>query len=420
MRNAKKKKITYGKKKTSILPNHKSKVKALSSQQKVVNTTNSSTEEVFTATKGRKVFFHAFIGIQKLFLLHRFEIYKHIKKAWQSLTQLLYKLYRKECKLAEALRQYLKTLIGSTLLLLFYTLVGLNSPATYPPLFAIIHQHETVSIIVIIFVTVYLVRVLLVGTKSEQEEDKKPKQSQHQYLHPLLFLNIISYTSSFFLLVVLLLLLIRPAGCPTAICPTPQRILVFHPQGIHDRNLEMYFIANQSTFYVIPGNPSQYTQSNLPQAIPALHTDGEKSLLFYNLSIGLNSLQQGHFGMIIEEVNLAILQVAPLPHPLNVWNDTSSYVHYENENQYRGIYLGQQAGAVIPTDYLRFQYGFVQLKPGEADQIDIHVISRIEANIWFTVQVVYRIDNESQLYTLRLPQQFEIMFANKSDWHLYS
>src|SRR5947209_9118205 len=121
MRKANKKKITYGQKKASISPNHKSKVKALSSQQKVVNTTNSSTEEVFTATKGRKVYFHAFNGIQKLFLLHRFEIYKQIKKAWQSLTQLLCKLYRKEYELAKVLRKYIITLIGNTLVVLFLT-----------------------------------------------------------------------------------------------------------------------------------------------------------------------------------------------------------------------------------------------------------------------------------------------------------
>ena len=154
-------------------------------------------------------------------------------------------------------------------------------------------------------------------------------------------------------------------------------------------------------------------------SIGALHSDGKNSTSLYHLIIGLDSLQQGRFGMVIEEVNLVIQQVAPIPHPLNVWNYNTP-VHYENENQYRALYLGQTTGAVIPTDYLRFQYGFVQLKPGETDQIDIHFISRIEANIWFSVQVVYRIDNESILHTLKLPQVFEIMFANKSDWHLYN
>ncbi len=419
MRKAKKRTTSYSKKKADTPSIRKGKAKASPSAVKVVSTINSSTKEVFTATRGKRDYCQFFNGILELFPLHHYKIYEQLKHQWQSLTQLLYKLRCKERELAKVLREYLKTLIGSALLLLFFTLVGLNSPASYPPLFTIIHLHQTISIIVILLLALYLMRVLFVGTDSKQKEDgKKLDQSKKKYVRPLLIMNVISNSGSILLLFMLVLLLIRPWWCPSAICPTPQRILITHPQSIHDENLEVYFIEVQSAFYVIPGNPAHYKLSNLPMSISALHSDGQNSTLLYHLIIGLDSLQKERFGMVIEKVNLVIQQVAPIPHPLNVWNYTSP-VHYENENHYRALYLGQETGAVISTNYLRFQYGFVQLKPGETDQIDIHIISRVEANIWFSVQVVYRINNESILHTLKLPQVFEIMFANKSDWHFY-
>src|SRR6266567_546556 len=418
MRKAKKRTSFHGKKKADTPSIQKAKAKALPSTVKVVSTISSSTKEVSPATRGKRDYTHLFKGIRNLFPLHHHEVYEQLKHWWQNLTQLVYKLRCKERELAKVLREYLKTLIGSTLLLLFFTLVGLNSPASYPPLFTIIHLHQTLSIIVILLLTLYLLRVLLVGPKSEQEKSKELDQSRKRYVHPLLIMNVISYSGSILLLFILVLLLLRPEWCPSAVCPPPQRILITHPQSIHDENLEVYPIEVQSAFYVIPGDPAHYKPSTLPMSISALHTDGKDSMSLYHLIIGLDSLQQGRFGMIIEEVNLVIQKEAPIPHPVNVWNYIPP-VDYENENQYRALYLGQETGAVIPTDYLRFQYGFVQLKPGETDQIDIHVISRVEANIWFSVQIVYRIDNESILHTLKLPEVFEVMFVNKSDWHLY-
>jgi len=152
--------------------------------------------------------------------------------------------------------------------------------------------------------------------------------------------------------------------------------------------------------------------------IAALHTDGQNSMLLYHLVLGLNDLQQERFGIIIEEVDLVVQQVPPMLYPFNVWN-TPSLTHYENDNQYRAVYTGQDAGAVLPAQYLRFQIGWVQLAPGEQDQIDVHIISQVEANVLFSVQVIYRVSDGRQLYLLKLPQVFEVMFADKSHWHLY-
>ncbi|HEU5377804.1 MAG TPA: hypothetical protein VFV38_20465 [Ktedonobacteraceae bacterium] len=411
MRKAKKKNASHHQKKASAPPKQRGNIRALQSPVKIANAASRGEEKISIVKSGQSAHLSHASGSSKLFQAHHATLYERAKKVLPHLTRLLQKLYRKECELARTLRKYIKTVIGNTLLLIFFTLVGLNSPANSSPLFTVIYQHEVIAILVIALLLVYFVRILLVATEAEEKEDTQPAQRKRQYIRPLFFLNLLSYTSSVVLLVALLFLLLRPS-------PAPQHIPVFPPHSVHDTNLEMSFIATQSTFYAIPGNPSQYTPSNLPETIPALRTDGETSLPLYSLIIGLNSLQQGRFGMIIEEVNLAILHIAPLPHPLNVWQPPL-YVDNGNDNQYRGIYLGQQAGAVMPTEYLRFPHGYVQLKPGGTDQIDIHLTSRIEANFWFTVQIIYRLDNESILRPLRLTQQFEVMFANASDWQLY-
>jgi hypothetical protein len=199
-----------------------------------------------------------FNRLRKLLSFDHYAFNDQMQDWWQGFAKYLYKLHDQEHRLAKVFRRYLKSLIGSALLLLFFTLVGLNAPATYPPLFIIVHRYETASIIVIMLLSLYVVRVLLVGTQLEQTGGERPGVSKGQYSSPLLFLNVTSYMGSSALLFVLLLLLIRPVWCPNAICPTPQRVLIFHPQSIHDNNLEMYVIANQSTFYAIPGDPAQY------------------------------------------------------------------------------------------------------------------------------------------------------------------
>ena len=124
--------------------------------------------------------------------------------------------------------------------------------------------------------------------------------------------------------------------------------------------------------------------------------------------------------MTIEKIELVVQEVSPIPHSLNVWNKLS-LVDYENLDQYQAAYTGQEAGTMLPAKYLRFKNGFVHLNPGETNPIDIHLISRVEADIQFSVQVLYRVDNESRWHLLRLslPRPFEVVFADASNWRLY-
>lgn len=294
-------------------------------------------------------------------------------------------------------------------------LVGLVPAPTSIPVFDFVLHHQLFSLIFICSVMLSTLIGLLIFFRLTSTNDQ---HLLHRHIHPWSLVTFTSTISFILCLSLLLVVLSRPPWCPSSLCPPPQRVLITHPHGIHDDNLEIYLIASQSASYVIPGDPAHYTQDNLPMNIAVLHTDGQNSMLLYHLVLGLNDLQQERFGMIIEEVDLVVQQVLPMPYPLNIWN-APSLTHYENDNQYRAVYIGQDAGAVMPAQYLRFQFGQVELAPGEQDQIDVHIISQVEANVLFSVQVIYRVSGDRPLHLLKLPQVFEVMFVDKSDWHLY-
>lgn len=215
-----------------------------------------------------------------------------------------------------------------------------------------------------------------------------------------------------------------PTWCPSWICPTShlisKTIPLLHAEDVYDNKLEIYFKAIQSTSYVIPGDPAHYSLNNLPESIAVLPPDGHNSTLLYHLILGLQNLKQGRFGMTIEQIDLVIEHVSPVPQTLNVWKYTSP-IDYGNNNQYQAFYAGQPNNAILLTDFLRYTpgNGFVRLSPGETDSIDIHIVSRLEATIQFSVQVIYRVDDELQAHWLRLPYLFEVIFANPSKLHLY-
>jgi hypothetical protein len=231
----------------------------------------------------------------------------------------------------------------------------------------------------------------------------------------------------------LVLVLLRPAWCPPLLCPSPQliRIPSFHSRGIHDSSLELYLIQLQSEAYMIPGDPAHYTEDTLPKSIGVLQADGQNSTGHYHLILGLQSLLRGTYGLTIQSIGLIVKDVSDIPSPLNIWYD-HSFISYEKEIQGRAFYFGQERGGFMPAvfaspqgDYSGLQTRLVHLNPagadqiGETEQIDLHIVSQVKADVQFFVQVTYRIDNESVSHTMRLPSLFEVVFADPSDWHLY-
>ena len=215
-------------------------------------------------------------------------------------------------------------------------------------------------------------------------------------------------------LIARLVLYFQPSWCPQFLCPS---VLVTNPQGVHDSNLEVYFTALQSTSYEIPGNPENYVLSNLPKDVGAVHLD-QPDLSLYKVALGVHSIQQGRFGLFIVQVNLIIKHIPSTPYPLNLWTE-GNLLEY-NSNPYKVSYRGQSEEAILPATYTRSPYVPMQLLPGESDGLSLQVISYVPVSLQFSVQIIYRVANESQLYTLTLPRVFEVIFSNSSNWHPYT
>jgi hypothetical protein len=301
---------------------------------------------------------------------------------------------------------------------LIAVLLGLNpAPRSLKDvlLMVFVLQHSLLSLII----TCGIVLLTLIGLLLFLRLRKpNPQPVLAHHLHPWSLVTIASTASFLLCFSLLITVILHPSWCSTSLCPAPQPLL--HPGGNNDTKLEIYPIALQSTWYVVPSDPTRCRQNQLLDCIGALKTDGQSSPPPYHLILGLHSLQEGRFGMTIEEIKLVVQEVSPIPRPLNAWNKLS-LIDYGNSDQYQAAYTGQEAGTMLPAEYLRFKNGFEHLNPGETNPIDIHLISRVEAHIQFSVQVLYRVDNESRSSSLRLslPHPFEVVFADASNWHLY-
>lgn len=206
------------------------------------------------------------------------------------------------------------------------------------------------------------------------------------------------------------MVLIRPPWCPAALCPVTPPL-----PGVHDANLDLYFTTVQSTYHVIPDDPAKYSLKNLPRSSNALLL-GEQQPPPYRVVLGIHSLQQGRFGVLIQEVDLVVDQMGPIPSPLKVWAEQQR--NYST-NVFAVTYSTQEPGTSIPATYVTFPDGNVQLVPGETDELDLQVTSKVAIDLHFQVQVTYRVTNESESHTLTLPNVFELIISDTNNWHLY-
>jgi hypothetical protein len=297
-------------------------------------------------------------------------------------------------------------------------LFGLNPAPQTVPLVQLIREYPVLSLllgVVLLIVTLGAIPIARAGpgeTTSDGDSDPHPHDG---WGVPRLLISFgVPSLSTFLSLALVAVVLTRPAWCPTALCPAP-RILT-NPHAIHDHNLEVYLTAVQSAAYVLPGSPSQYTAGNLPTSIAALRIDQQPQMV-YRVVVGIHSLQQGRFGLIIEQLALVVVQVPPTPQPLNVWLASPSLLY--SSNPFQVSYLGQLAGSVLPATYLVDPQSYVQLGPGEADDLDLQVDSKVLVDLKFRVQVTYRVTSQSVTHTLTLPQEFEVIYSDTANWHTY-
>ncbi len=57
---------------------------------------------------------------------------------------------------------------------------------------------------------------------------------------------------------------------------------------------------------------------------------------------------------------------------------------------------------------------------GESNQLSINVMSTVTVYLQFQIQVFYQIADSAKRYTLMLPQTFQVVFSDVSNWQMYT
>jgi hypothetical protein len=330
--------------------------------------------------------------------------------------------YERLYEMAKRGRKYLirqLPLVAPSLVLM---LLGFKELPQKIPLLDIAKQHPVGSpIIGGTLVFVFFVGLIISFLPEPNKNNNTPQRSRDWHNRWPMIATALSTTSFLLSSTLLVIVLVRPAWCPRVLCLPPQLIPITSQQGIHDSNLDVYFTAIQTPSYVLSRDPTSYTLKDVPrsdrsESIGTRRID-DKIRSPYRVVMTAHSLQQGRFGMFIEQVALEVRQVRPIPHPLNVWVQGPPLDYHSN--LYQVVYKGQTTDAVLPATYVLFPSLHVQLAPGESDTLDLQVDSKVAGDLLFQVHITYRVFNESELHTLTLPNTFEVIFSDASNWHPY-
>lgn len=306
--------------------------------------------------------------------------------------------------------------VGSTA---FCILIGFNSFPSSVPFLPFIRAHPPLALGIVGVVLALIIFSPLLSLLDEPAPNNPGSGWRGSWLG---FSTAISAVSTTLLVALLATVLIRPSWCPSAICPAPIRVIRYHPYGMHDANMEAYFLASQTFAYVLSGNPGQDTPPTVgASALPSMFTSAiridDPNFIPYRAVVGVHSEQSGTpYGILIDQVAIVVLSTNSAPTPLNVWEQLPLNYHTE---PYLVEYHGEPAGAHLPVTFQPLPASHVQLEPGGSDELDIQVTSRVTGEMRFQVQVTYRVTNEDHDHTLTVPVIFDVVFATGANWHVY-
>jgi hypothetical protein len=336
-------------------------------------------------------------------------------------------LHRHVYRLSKAAQGYAKKNLPLIVPSIILMLLGFKQLPSSIPLLNFAREHRVASPIIgaaLVLLFVAAMIIPLFPTPEPKDENDGSQGSTGRPIRPWVIATAMSTTSSVISSILLLIVLIRPAWCPSTLCltlaPAP---LIYGP---HDANLEVNFTAIQSPAYVLTKNPAQYSLSsnNLPTSndrtsIGAVLIDTQKTSSPYIVAFTIHDLRSKGYPMIIEEVALVVKQTPSTPPILNVLAQPPSLVY--QDNLYNVGYQGQRINAVLPATYVHLPGGYVQLKPIETDSLLVQVTPRLvrAIDLRFSVQITYRIANDSRRYTFMPPYIFEVVFAKAWNWHPY-
>ena len=139
----------------------------------------------------------------------------------------------------------------------------------------------------------------------------------------------------------------------------------------------------------------------------------------YRVVIGVHSLQRGaNDSMTIQQVAAVLDTVSTPDVPLNVWNAGADTDY--NSDPYQAIYRGELASAKLIAFSTQTPATHVLLREGESDEIDLQLTAKQVAAIQFHVEVTYSLSGgDFAQHTLSLPREYERVFADQTNWHLY-
>jgi hypothetical protein len=309
--------------------------------------------------------------------------------------------------------------------------LGFNTLPSSLPLLGLIRTHPPLGIGLLLALLALLIGAPLFGWSGGGDGDAGGDlggEGSAQYTAPgggrrqnsgrLVAATAISTVSALLFVALLTVVVIRPAWCPNQICPAP--VVVTNQLGDNDGTLEIFYTATESATNLLPGDVSQYSQAqrNLPQETGAIRSD-VASYPPYKAVVGVHSLQRvAGTGVIFQQLQLVLDQVAAPPHPCNSWV-AGAGVDY-NSNPYLVSYGGQGAGARLTAVSTHQPTLYTELNEGESDEFDLQVTSAAPVSLRFHVQALYTIKGEATLHTLALTKhEFALVASDATNWRPY-
>ncbi len=295
--------------------------------------------------------------------------------------------------------------------------LGFSNLPSSIPLLTLLRTHPPLGIGLVALLLALLIFAPLFSGGGGGSDGPREESASRGISRGLIGATAVSTITAMLFVSLLATVVIRPSWCPTAICPAP--ILITNPLGIHDSNLEIFYTATQSSTYVIPGDVTQYSlgQNNLPRGTGAVRID--ETYPPYRAVIGVHSLQRDpSAGLIIQQVIVVIDSVATPPNPLAIWNQGTT--NNFSSNPYHATYRGEPAGSQLIAFSDNDPPTYVDLRAGESDEIDVQLLSTVQAAIAFHIEVVYTVKGDATLHTLDLQKhEFFLDFGAAGDWHVY-
>jgi hypothetical protein len=194
--------------------------------------------------------------------------------------------------------------------------------------------------------------------------------------------------------------------------------------SINSDTIDVFSSGFYSIYWALSGKPEQYTVSHPPkQTIGVLYTNGHLSDPLFSIVFTLHFSGTHYKGVIIDAVRIITKQIKPIRQAVNIWNpENTSEPTHDAVHLYEALFIGTRFQEAISIDhqYNRTKKDFFTLPNGDADSMAVHVISRVEADVTFYVQIVYHYFGVQLVtHSYEIPTTYEVMFIDPAHWQQF-